>query len=398
MKGRLRGEHKALSHKLLRTAYRGIRGIELSRDARKSGGTELTYGEVVSTSFEQLLMESTALVKTSTPPGQRCFVDLGSGTGKAVLTASLFADSLGLSRSIGIELLEPLHQSAEGASSLLSQNLDNLSISPPPPPPTSSTAVLARIERIISAMPGAPGYIGEAELAARLLNYNPKSDRDKDAKAAKQFASRFSSFRKFLQVQADLGLLRLRPKTAEDSSLLVSLPLPAAPAAVSAEEDEGGGEGEDAGGAMLSAVLASASADALALLRRRPRPELFCGSFLPSPGQEGFVSVRPVFAGEAEAETGAEAKPEVAWWEVADVAFAASLLFPPEMMLRLAEQVASMRPGSVFLSLKPLPEVESRGLESRGTRARLIGESFFQMSWQKALVYTYRLEVGKEGA
>jgi len=386
MNGRLRGEHKALSHKLLRTAYRGIRGIELSRTARLSGGTELTYGEVVSTSFEQLLMESAALVKTSTPPGQRCFVDLGSGTGKAVLTASLFADGLGLSRSIGIELLEPLHQSAEGVSSLLSQNLDNLSISPPPPPTTSSTAVLARIERIISAMPGAPGYIGEAELAARLLNYNPKSDRDKDAKAAKQFASRFSSFRKFLQVQADLGLLRLRPKTAEDSSLLVSLP---PPAAVSAEEDEGGGEGEDAGGAMLSAVLASASADALALLRRRPRPELFCGSFLPSPGQEGFVSVRPVFAVEAEAKT------EVAWWEVADVAFAASLLFPPEMMLRLAEQVASMRPGSVFLSLKPLPEVESRG-----ARARLIGESFFQMSWQKALVYTYRLEleVGKEGA
>jgi hypothetical protein len=142
---------------------------------------------------------------------------------------------------------------------------------------------------------------------------------------------------------------------------------------------------------MLSAVLASASADALALLRRRPRPELFCGSFLPSPGQEGFVSVRPVFAVEAEAETGAETKTEVAWWEVADVAFAASLLFPPEMMLRLAEQVASMRPGSVFLSLKPLPEVESRG-----ARARLIGESFFQMSWQKALVYTYRLEL--EGA
>ena len=369
-------EHKALAHKLLRTAYRRTRGIELSREARMGGGTELTYGEVVSTSFEQLLGESVCFLKTSTPPGHCCFVDLGSGTGKAVLTASLFAESLGFSRSIGIELLDPLHKSAVAVS----QHLDNLSTLPAPASPSISTTVLNRIERIISAVSGATGFIGEAELAARLLNYNPKIDKDKDAKAAKQFASRFPSFRKFLKAQADLGLLRLRQK-AEDSSLLISLP---PPAAGSAEEEE-----EDEGGAMLLAVLASASVDALALLRRRPRPEFFCGSFLPFPGQEGFVSVSVGRRCKTKTETETETETEagVAWWEVADVAFAASLLFPPEMMLSLAEQVASMKPGAVFLSLKPLPEVASTG-----PRARLIGESFYQMSWQKALVYTYRIE------
>ena len=84
---------------------------------------------------------------------------------------------------------------------------------------------------------------------------------------------------------------------------------------------------------------------------------------------------------------------EMSWWESADVAYAASLLFSDDMIRRLALLAARMRGGSYFISLKPLHIVVVEHEEDRAslTRLNLISESFFKMSWQMAKVYIYHI-------
>lgn len=73
---------------------------------RSSETLDLTYGDV---EFEALRIGLAA----ATPPVGGVFVDLGSGSGRAVIAAALLFD---LSRCVGIEILEGLHkQSIEAA-------------------------------------------------------------------------------------------------------------------------------------------------------------------------------------------------------------------------------------------------------------------------------------------
>ncbi|RYH11888.1 hypothetical protein EON65_38635 [archaeon] len=73
----------------------------------------------------------------------------------------------------------------------------------------------------------------------------------------------------------------------------------------------------------------------------------------------------------------------IPWWESADVAYVASLLFSEDMMLLLTSCVVRMKPQSWVLSLRPLPDLPDSVV--------LRHDSFFKMSWQMAKVYFYQV-------
>ena len=74
------------------------------------------------------------------------------------------------------------------------------------------------------------------------------------------------------------------------------------------------------------------------------------------------------------------------WHDDADVVYAASLLFTDCMMEKLTEQVLKMKKGSWMISLKPLKlsHIHDRKILLRD-------RSFHKMSWQMAEVYTYQI-------
>lgn len=86
--------------------YAGIEAYRLShlgRRRRSAKGKALTYGEVLPGPFS-------ALLKEAKPRRGEVFYDLGSGTGKAVLTAAVAFD---FARVVGVEVLPELHRVAE---------------------------------------------------------------------------------------------------------------------------------------------------------------------------------------------------------------------------------------------------------------------------------------------
>lgn len=91
---------------LLKALYGDVDGYGLSSTGRERmgvSGEDFVYGEVTPEVIWDLLRTVNA------QPGET-FYDLGSGTGKGVLFASLLSD---LGRSCGIELLPELHGAAD---------------------------------------------------------------------------------------------------------------------------------------------------------------------------------------------------------------------------------------------------------------------------------------------
>ena len=83
--------------------YQDIDGFLLSRQARaKHDAIEYTYGEIDFISFS-------ALLSLAHPDSNTIFYDLGSGTGKAVLTAAMVFNA---QKSTGIELFNSLHHAS----------------------------------------------------------------------------------------------------------------------------------------------------------------------------------------------------------------------------------------------------------------------------------------------
>lgn len=93
---------------LLATIYQPISGYEISKQARAERGEKdasYTYGEITFIPFVGIL---DLIPRVS----DGVFYDLGSGTGKAVLTAALFGN---FKEVIGIESLAALHREARKA-------------------------------------------------------------------------------------------------------------------------------------------------------------------------------------------------------------------------------------------------------------------------------------------
>ena len=90
---------------LVEAAYRSIDGYGIARDAKRQQREAGVFHDGIQ--FGEVRVESflTALAWLNPQPGES-FVDLGSGTGKAVLTA---AAAHSLAAADGVELLRPLH-------------------------------------------------------------------------------------------------------------------------------------------------------------------------------------------------------------------------------------------------------------------------------------------------
>jgi precorrin-6B methylase 2 len=93
---------------LVKRAYARIDGYSIARESKKRQRAEnifldgITYGEVQADGF------LTALAWCDPKPGET-FIDMGSGTGIAVLTA---AASVALKSAIGVEIVQSLHDAA----------------------------------------------------------------------------------------------------------------------------------------------------------------------------------------------------------------------------------------------------------------------------------------------
>src|SRR3990172_1471045 len=94
-----------IAKSIFESLYTGVNGYTISSQARKDlpyASKAHTYGEVTPEGFSKIL--SDADVKGG------YFYDLGSGTGKAVVLASLFGN---FSKLVGIEMIEDLYKTAK---------------------------------------------------------------------------------------------------------------------------------------------------------------------------------------------------------------------------------------------------------------------------------------------
>ena len=92
-----------IAKSIFESLYTGVNGYTISSQARKDlpyASKAHTYGEVTPEGFSKIL--SDADVKSG-----GYFYDLGSGTGKAVVLASLFGN---FSKLVGIEIIKNLYE------------------------------------------------------------------------------------------------------------------------------------------------------------------------------------------------------------------------------------------------------------------------------------------------
>ena len=389
---RLRQVRKQVSHVLIRQIYRDTRGIDICKQDKgtieelKHGQDDksLTYGEIVSTSFETILGDAMRLLGRD---ADIVFYDLGSGTGKACLTAVLCYP--GVVRSVGLELVPSLHNAASQCLSRLLAAVQQAAQAPGSAGKPGSLAlgadktaprgapkkgsvgqvlsagelvdvVLAELRRLAAEAGTEQGGCAEA----RLANAVCLAMGQKDFKASFR-AGTNGTFHRFLSVQpafslyeAD-GAVQVRPSELKAPAQKEAL----APAPLGAAEAD-----------------ASDSADA-AVVEVAAGPDLLVHTL-----SQAYVrpALRPLGAVQLEAADIFERLP--AWHAEADIAYCASLLFTDDMMQRLCEQAVRMRPGSVLVSLKALP--------LQGEREQLLqlrSQSFYQFSWQKAEVYMYQV-------
>lgn len=95
-----------LVNNIIKTLYDDVKGYDLSYSARKKFeyyDRGFTYGEIVPESVQ-------AFVQEVDPKEGEIFYDLGSGTGKGVLSAALFFP---FAKVVGVELLDGLHEASE---------------------------------------------------------------------------------------------------------------------------------------------------------------------------------------------------------------------------------------------------------------------------------------------
>lgn len=105
------------AHSAFHSVFSEVDGIALSdagkKDMEREGDSELTYGEV------QFFPYWKAFRKAVQPRSGEVFVDLGSGTGRAVIATALGFPSL--KRCVGLEVVPQLHWAALNAAGEIEQ-------------------------------------------------------------------------------------------------------------------------------------------------------------------------------------------------------------------------------------------------------------------------------------
>ena len=417
------------SQEICRILYKSTRGIALSKIDRVKDGLfspldpSLTYGEVDQHGFESLLRTVCSLLLMDQQQPQlleededrherngekvgniRTFVDLGSGTGKAVIIAGLTTSFFQICH--GIELLPSLFVESNKRLDQLTRCIASSSSSS-----SSICSVLVlepKMRKNSTAKPKAPPSLlsvhdfillikkviliheeeGVAASQATVANELVKTMGHK-AYAATLRASAYKTLTKFFLAHP----LHFSFSTADDAVTVVMDDREAS----EREKEEEKGEKEE-----LGVVVEEGEIDVKEVVKEDTdaEGERALMSCLKKRGVLEALSPLPTFCFSCGSIFDSN------WFEQADVAYCANLLFPEHMLRTLFVQALRMRPGSAFVSLRPFPhdllempigeEEDSEG----GTRTRVITatlkeRSFYQFSWQKAEVYIYMIEIKK---
>jgi SAM-dependent methyltransferase len=363
---RLRKQYRQnLGLKLHRCLYRGVDGFSISTAYRTTSSATnlkaLTYGEVNPKSFLQILsyIEQSSHHRDSTlstgyEQERRLFVDLGCGVGRACISAALSIDDM-FTGIIGIDIVPGLIDQAKIVKDQLDLHCERLKT----------------IERIdsaslaISASPKSHATASHDELLSCLKDFLSQSNEKRmkmDSLANslckmighKRFKTAIKPFRGFA------NYLSTYPQYFRVTSIEVEV-------IGSIEDIIGSHVADDKNEDVHSAISSKHTINNIL----RENRETLLQYVLPIPPIDYIVS--DIF--------------EVEWWRDCFVAYAASLLFSDEMMDRLTNQAMNMSTGSWLISLKSL----ILSTESRQQRIKLQHQSFFDMSWEMAEVFIYRI-------
>jgi hypothetical protein len=368
-------ERRELSFRVIKELYRDIDGHSISKSEKHKfvdpTCKSLTYGEIVPQSFAQILelVNDGNGITTS-------FVDLGCGTGRAVLTAALSTSRF--QRCWGIELMPGLVSAANDVrEAFYSQHIGGLL-------EHEVKSVVEEHNNCVTNVAVARDSKDEVILCiVSILSETSGNQLAAEALANKVCLvlghKRFKQTMKSFKVKKFISLLKLFPEKFEVVELLtdVMVLLVAASAEEDAVLEEDTGDGQD----MLETGQPNESGVSLQLRSAAN------GIFIPVPNVEFLCG--DIF--------------EIDWWTTATVAYCASLLFTDAMMAKLSVLVCQMQLNSWFITLKPLlgmsmvraaDQIIVDGIDA-GSRSdkgyELIHDSFFKMSWQMARVYVYRI-------
>ena len=405
----MQNEQRVLTPKVIKTLYHDVDhsrlGNQLSRQHRSSVVTSdkdedksLTYGEIDPVSFLQIL----DLAVRNLPKGTVVqFCDLGSGTGKAVLTAAL--SSFGFVKVMGIEIVPGLHELAVSSrDTLLSAitndiNMNRQSIVANNVKPTqkekrtsaisslSSSELVDRITTILIDS-GSPTVSIEdiGNKLVKMLGHKTYTASLKPfGKLSRCIAQQVDRF-----IMLDDGMMALiavetvvttNTTGEETSENTLSVDSSNSAIAIPAEEPIDTSTTDSSNSATtipaeepigycvfdtLSSVFQQHPGSAKTYHTLLPEIEFLCGDI--------FDSIK--------------------WQKDCNIVYTASLLFTEEMMDRLLVCVRGLTPPAVFITLKPLPLIASDK-----EFIHLFEESFFKMSWQLAKVYFYIISFASAG-
>ena len=413
---------------IIRALFKNVKGNEASlnfiREGQQQGilqkcDLSFTYGEVVSTSFMQILgfvANSNNLnnFDAMDPACGRVFYDLGCGTGRAVICAALSHE---FAKVVGIELVPELVSIATNVKDCLVKACEDLSgdvieasstlevkrkygITP-----LSHGELIEIIRNIISCRASSPEAFCSQQVICNELT------KQLGSKLYRLSIQPFRKFSKFIEsnegrfaVSGDDEVRNVTVDCAKEQHTIVEAVIKGDHAEESSRVADGSdgdngdlefgsidnncihcaensNDGENAVDAAATMSHSNNSYDVdlndeesirsvVSIIRDKKTPGVL-EALTPLPEIE-FV-LGDIF--------------KYRWYDDADVAYAASLLFSNEMMRQLTDQALMMKQGAWIISLKPLLLTASESLSKLVLREK----SFHKMSWQMAEVFIYQI-------
>jgi hypothetical protein len=345
-----------------RFLYAGVDGIALSHDASHDGQRKeyadksLTYGEISYASFVQILDFCMHSLSISSSIGL-VFVDLGCGTGKAVVTAAL--SNHNFRKVWGIEIAEAL----AACASRITENLTDL-LKSSSDTKLSGSGDDRKVKGIKKKVKDVVESPKESDVCATIFKLVQHSDSANNGvptdfiankvcekyghKAFKAFIKKSGSFLKFLSQYPDHFDI-------SDKNVLKIL---------------------------------NSSFDAATFIDEIGEPHAVESSdtdlnFSITQHLHLYYNLTEIVVNHGDIYM-------IPWWLEADVVYVASLLFSDDMLLSLSLLFLQMKPHSIVITLRPSPILSDSRYPDR--HLKLLSESYYKMSWQMAMVYIYRID------